>query len=65
MKTFLLSSDGRVKRKVKELVLAPRLEENLTKDEILFLYLNQIYLGHLRYGMEEAARFYFGKGVAT
>jgi len=63
VKTFLLSSDGRVKRKVKEFVLAPRLEENLSKDEILYLYLNQIYLGHLRYGMEEAARFYFGKSV--
>lgn len=64
VKTFLLSSDWKVKRKVKELVLAPRLEENLTKDEILYLYLNQIYLGHLRYGVEEASRFYFGKGVA-
>jgi penicillin-binding protein 1A len=63
VKTFLLSSDGRVKRKVKELILAPRLEQNLTKDEILYLYLNQIYLGHLRYGVEEASRFYFGKGV--
>lgn len=61
VKTFLLSSDWKVKRKVKELVLAPRLEENLAKDEILFLYLNQIYFGHLRYGVEEASRFYFGK----
>jgi penicillin-binding protein 1A len=63
VKTFLLSTDSRVKRKVKELVLAPRLEQNLKKDEILYLYLNQIYLGHLRYGVEEASRFYFGKGV--
>lgn len=63
VKTFLLSSDSRVKRKVKELVLAPRLEENLTKDEILYLYLNQIYFGHRRYGVEQASRFYFGKGV--
>jgi penicillin-binding protein 1A len=61
VKTFLLSSDSKVKRKVKELVLAPRLEENLTKDEILFLYLNQIYFGHLRYGVEEASRYYFAK----
>ncbi len=61
VKTFLLSSDWNVKRKVKELVLAPRLEKNLTKDGILFLYLNQIYFGHLRYGVEEASRFYFGK----
>ncbi len=63
VKTFLLGSDWKVKRKVKELVLAPRLEENLSKDEILYLYLNQIYLGHLRYGVEEASRFYFAKGV--
>ncbi len=63
VKTFLLASDWKVKRKVKELVLAPRLEENLTKDEIFYLYLNQIYLGHLRYGVEEASRFYFAKGV--
>ena len=63
VKTFLLPTDWRVKRKVKELVLAPRLEQHLTKDEILYLYLNQIYLGHLRYGVEQASRFYFGKGV--
>jgi penicillin-binding protein 1A len=63
VKTFLLQSDWRVKRKLKELVLAPRLEQNLSKDEILYLYLNQIYLGHQRYGVEEASRFYFGKGV--
>jgi len=63
VKTFLLSTDWRVKRKVKELVLAPRLEKNLSKDEILYLYLNQIYLGHRRYGVEEAARFYFGRSV--
>ena len=63
VKTFLLPTDWRVKRKVKEMFLAPRLEQNLAKDEILYLYLNQIYLGHRRYGVEEASRFYFGKGV--
>ena len=63
VKTFLLPTDWRVKRKVKEMFLAPRLEQNLTKDEILFLYLNQIYMGHRRYGVEEAAQFYFGKGI--
>ncbi|MBI5071001.1 MAG: PBP1A family penicillin-binding protein [Deltaproteobacteria bacterium] len=63
VKTFLLPAEGRVKRKVKELWLAPRLEEKLSKDEILFLYLSQIYFGHGRYGVEEAARFYFGKSV--
>lgn len=64
VKTFLLPTDWRVKRKVKELFLAPRLEQNLSKDEILYLYLNQIYMGHRRHGVEEAAQFYFGKGVA-
>jgi penicillin-binding protein 1A len=63
VKTFLLPTEWRVKRKVKELFLAPRLERNLTKDEILYLYLNQIYMGHRRYGVEEASRFYFGKPV--
>ncbi len=63
VKTFLLADEWRYKRKVKELVLAPRLEQNLGKDEVLWLYLNQIYLGHRRYGVEEASRFYFGKPV--
>jgi penicillin-binding protein 1A len=63
VKTFLLSSEKRFTRKVKEVVLARRLEQNLKKDEILYLYLNQIYFGHRRYGVEEASRFYFGKGV--
>jgi penicillin-binding protein 1A len=63
VKTFLLPHESRLKRKVKELWLAPRIEKRLSKDEILFLYLNQIYFGHQRYGVEEAARFYFGKSV--
>ncbi|HEY6100839.1 MAG TPA: transglycosylase domain-containing protein, partial [Anaeromyxobacter sp.] len=64
VKTFLLQSEWKVKRKVQEFVLAPRLEENLSKDEILYLYLNQIYFGHRRYGIEEASRFYFAKDVS-
>ena len=63
VKTFLLQKEWRVKRKLEELWLAPRLEKNLGKDEILYLYLNQIYFGHRRYGVEEASRFYFDKGV--
>jgi penicillin-binding protein 1A len=63
VKTFLLADEWRPKRKVKELVLAPRLEQKLGKDEVLWLYLNQIYLGHRRYGVEEASRYYFGKPV--
>src|SRR5262250_2037157 len=64
VKTFLLTPEKTVKRKLQEILLARRLEQALTKDEILALYLNQIYFGHGRYGVEEAARFYFGKSAA-
>ena len=50
-------------RKVREWVLAKRLEENLSKEEILELYVNQIYFGHQRYGVQEAAQYYFGKNA--
>lgn len=63
VKTFLLTPERTYERKIKEVILARRLEENLTKDEILYLYLNQIYFGHGRHGVEEASRFYFGKSV--
>ncbi|MFT7621546.1 MAG: penicillin-binding protein 1A [Myxococcota bacterium] len=62
-KTFFLSAERTIARKLKEVVLARRLEHELTKDEILYLYLNQIYWGHGRYGVKEAARFYFGKDL--
>ncbi len=63
VKTFLLTPRRDFSRKFRELILARRLEQNLSKDEILYLYLNQIYFGHGRYGVEEAARYYFGKPV--
>ncbi|MDF1563797.1 MAG: PBP1A family penicillin-binding protein [Deltaproteobacteria bacterium] len=63
VKTFLLTPERKLKRKMKEMILARRLEQNLSKDEILYLYLNQIYFGHGRYGVEEASRYYFGKSV--
>jgi penicillin-binding protein 1A len=63
VKTFLLSPERTYTRKIKEAILARRLEKNLSKDEILYLYLNQINFGHGRYGVEEASRFYFGKGA--
>jgi penicillin-binding protein 1A len=63
VKTFLLSPERTLKRKIQEVILARRVEASLTKEEILYLYLNQIYYGHGRYGIEEAARFYFGKSV--
>lgn len=61
VKNILLDSERTYKRKIRETILARRLEQYLTKDEILNLYLNHIYLGHGRYGIEEAARYYFGK----
>ncbi|MFZ9888055.1 MAG: penicillin-binding protein 1A, partial [Myxococcota bacterium] len=63
-KTLLLSPEQTYSRKLKEMLLAKRIEEELTKDEILHLYLNQIYFGHGAYGIEEAARTYYGRGVA-
>lgn len=64
VKVFMLSSERSFERKVQELILARRLEKAFTKQEILELYLNEIYLGHGRYGIEEASWFYFGKGIA-
>lgn len=63
VKNFLLSPERSFERKVQELILARRLEDLLDKNEILGLYLNSIYLGHGRYGIEEASRYYFGKSV--
>ncbi|WBU54390.1 penicillin-binding protein 1A [Paracoccus sp. SCSIO 75233] len=64
MKNFLLSSDRSVERKVKELILATRLEESLTKDQILELYLNEIFLGQNSYGVAAAAQTYFNKTLS-
>ncbi len=61
VKTFLLTPERTLKRKFQEIILARRLEKTLTKEQILTLYLNQIYLGGGRYGMAEAAKYYFGK----
>jgi penicillin-binding protein 1A len=63
VKNLLLTPEKKFERKLKELVLARRLESELSKDEILGLYLNHINFGHGRYGVQEAARFYFGKDV--
>ena len=60
---LLLSRERTFKRKIREAILAYRLERNHTKEEILYLYLNQIYLGHGNYGVDAASRDYFGKGV--
>ncbi len=61
VKSFLLTPERSYVRKIKEMILAFRVEGNLTKDEILYLYLNQIYLGRGAYGVEAAARTYFDK----
>jgi len=60
-RNLLLSQERKLSRKIREWILTPRMERALTKDQILNLYLNQIYFGHNRYGIEEAALYYFGK----
>ncbi len=60
-KSMLLSSEKSITRKVKDFILAQRIEEKLTKKEILFLYLNQVYLGGGFYGVKAAARGYYNK----
>ena len=62
-KSMLLSPEKKFSRKIKEAILAKRMEERLSKDEILYLYLNQIYLGSGAYGVQAAAETYFGKNV--
>ncbi|MFW6415006.1 MAG: penicillin-binding protein 1A [Thermodesulfobacteriota bacterium] len=61
VKSLLLSSKRTYKRKLKEAILAYKLEKHLTKDEILTIYLNQIYMGSSAYGVEAAAREFFAK----
>ncbi len=61
MKNFLLSSDRSAERKIKELILATRLETTLSKDQILELYLNEIFLGQNSFGVAAAAQTYFNK----
>ena len=60
---LFLSHEQTLKRKAMEAVYALKLEQEYTKDEILEMYLNVIYLGHGTYGCETAARLYFGKSV--
>lgn len=60
-RTFFLSTRRTAERKIKEALLAVQIERQLTKDQILELYLNQIYLGQRAYGFGAAAQVYFGK----
>ena len=63
-KVLFLTPDKSLERKVKEAVLALELERRYSKDRILEMYLNQVYFGHGAYGVEAAARTYFGKSVS-
>ena len=62
-KNFFLSSERSFSRKTSEILLALQIERELTKDEILELYVNKIYLGNRAYGIEAAAQVYYGKSI--
>ena len=62
-RNFFLSSEKTYTRKIYEMLLAYKIERALTKDQILELYMNQIYLGERSYGFASAARVYFGKDL--
>ena len=63
MKNFLLSGDRQAERKIKELILAARVEGALSKEKILELYLNEIFLGQNSYGVAAASQTYFNKNL--
>ena len=63
-KNFLLSGDKTIERKIKELILSTRLVESLSRDKILELYLNEIFLGQNSYGVAAAAQTYFNKSLS-
>ena len=65
MKYFLLSGDRKIERKIKEIILASRIEETLTKDKILELYMNEIFLGQNSYGVAAASQTYFNKPLSA
>ena len=62
-RNFFLSSEKTYTRKIYEMLLAYKIERELTKDQILEVYMNQIYLGQRAYGFASAARIYFGKDI--
>jgi len=62
-RNFLLTSEKTFIRKIKEIILALQIEQTFSKDKILELYLNKIYLGHRSYGVVAAAQTYFGKSL--
>jgi penicillin-binding protein 1A len=62
-RTLFLNRERTITRKLREVILAYRIERRFTKDQILEMYLNQIFYGHNAYGVEAAAHIYFGKSV--
>lgn len=64
IKNMLLTREKKLERKIKEAILAYRLEKRLSKDDIFELYLNQIYLGNSSYGIKSAAKLYFKKELS-
>jgi len=62
-KVVFLSPERKLKRKIKEIILARRLEKELSKEDILELYLNKVYFGHGAYGVQMASKTYFGKNI--
>lgn len=64
VKNLVLSPERSIRRKVQEMILAVRLEQRLSKDELLTMYLNEVFFGSRYYGVEEASRYYFGHGVS-
>jgi len=63
-RNFFLTKEKTISRKFNEMMLAFKIEHNLTKDEILELYVNQIYLGQRAYGFTTASQIYFGKPIS-
>ena len=60
VKNLLLTPEKQLSRKIQEVLLSRQIEQALTKDEILAIYLNHVYFGHRNNGVERAAQFYFG-----
>ncbi|MDZ4218140.1 MAG: penicillin-binding protein 1A [Methylobacter sp.] len=63
-RNFLLSNEKTYTRKLKEIMLALKIEREYSKDKIMELYLNQIFMGHRAYGVAAAAQVYYGKDLA-
>ena len=61
VKNLLLTSEKKLTRKIKEAILSYKIEQKLSKDDILEIYLNQIFFGNTAYGIKSAARLYFHK----